>query len=537
MATLTYDKALELLLTDRVAFLETLVRIEDKSRNLVPFQLNPIQRDMLVSSTGRDIYVKPAQVGASSIFIADFLIDCLTIEGTTAIIISYDEFITGRLLRKAQRFYTHLKELIPSIDDMEHKSSYEKTFRKMGSSFYICSAGSKAYGRGEPIHDLLIDEYAFWPEDAAEKLFGSAIQRVPLVSETKIRFCSTPNGEANDFFEMYHAAKEGQKNKNSVYTSHFYPWYLHPEYIMLPDNPFLLPGDENLTEKDLIPDELNLLKVFEYYGFTEETAYNKLRWRRYKIAEFESARRSGETRLLFSQEYPENDVDCFLQAGDQVYPSEVINDMIKDCYPALSHYMWADIWEGPEKGQKYLVAVDPGEGKISESVATVWKVLKPNSDEEKMIHCATLSGFYDQPDMADKVKDTARYYNNAVIAPEDALDFVSYLKDYPNLYYMTDPVTDRTLGSIGWRTTKATKPYMIAETLKNLHRMEIHDIRIISQFRNIRWAQGRDGKERAVAIGADDYHDSTAIAVVTRHSLPVERGLVGTCGWNEKWGK
>jgi len=84
------EEAIALLLSDRVLFIETLMRIEDKERNLVPYKLNPIQKDMLESSTGRDVYVKPAQIGASSIFIADFLIDCLTIEGTIAIIISYD---------------------------------------------------------------------------------------------------------------------------------------------------------------------------------------------------------------------------------------------------------------------------------------------------------------------------------------------------------------------------------------------------------------------------------------------------------------
>ena len=532
------EEALQLLLSDRVLFLETLMRIEDKHRNLVPFRLNPIQRDMLVSSTGRDVYVKSRQVGASSIFIADFLIDCLTIEGTIAIIISYDEFITGRLLRKAQHFYNFLHELIPTIDKMEHRSTYEKTFEKMGSSFYICSAGAKTFGHGETIHDLLVDEYAYWPpESTGEKLFTSAIQSVPLSENTKVRFCSTPNGEDNDFFEMYHCAKERQRYGGSVYTSHFYPWYIHPEYHMDINNPFLLPGDDSLVLKNLDPDEVNLLKVFEGMGCTELEAYDKIRWRRYKMAEMSSARRSGETRLLFSQEYPENDVDCFLQAGDQVYPPEVINEMAKDCYPALSHHMFADIWTGPEKDMRYLIAIDPGEGKVSESVATVWRLDKPNSDEEKLIHCATLSGFFNQPDMADKVKDLGRYYNQAVLAPEDALDFVSYIKDYPELYYMTDPTTDRILNTVGWRTTKATKPYMIAETLKNLQRMETHDIRLVSQFRNIRWIVGRDGKERAIAIGADDYHDSAAIAVVCRKALPIERGFVGTAGWPDNWGR
>jgi len=531
------EEALELLLSDRIMFIETLMRIPDKERNVVPYKLNPIQRDMMMTSTGRDVYVKPAQVGASSVFIVDALIDCLTIEGTVAIIISYDEFITGRLLKKAQQFYRLLKEIIPSIDKMVHDSQYEQTFEKMGSSFYICSAGSKAYGRGETIHNLLIDEYAFWPEGSTEKLFTSAIQRVPLTTDSKIRFFSTPHGADNDFCELYMGAKEGKQYGKSIYTSHFYPWYIHTEYFMLVGNPFVLPGDECPILKNLIPEEINLLKIFEGMGLNELEAHDKLRWRRFKQADMASARRSGETRLLFGQEYPENDVDCFLEAGDMVYPPEQINDMAKQCFPRSFNHLFADIWYAPEEDRKYLIGIDPGEGKISESVATVWRIDNPNSDDEELIHCATLSGFYDQSEMADKVKDLGRYYNTAVLAPEDALDFVPYVKDYPELYYMTDPTTDRISNSIGWRTTVSTKPYMISEVLKNFSKIRTHDIRLVSQFRNIIWIVGRNGKERAMARGSDDYHDSAAIAIVTRKALPIERGFVGTCGWSDNWGK
>lgn len=525
-------EAIALLAGDRVLCIETLMRIENKSRELVPYILNPIQRDMAVTSTGRDIYVKPAQVGASSYFIVDFLLDCLFIEGTVSIIISYNEFITQRLLRKAHVFYNILKEMIPTIDKMVHQSTYEKTFEKMHSSFYICSAGSAAYGRGEIIHNLLLDEYAFWPPGTTERLFTSAIQRVPLTEDTKIRFCSTPNGEDNDFYEVYMGAKEGKDYGKSIYKHHFYPWYMHPEYSMKYDSIFALPRDTIIVLTDFDSEEQILLLIFEQMGVSEEEAHGKLRWRRYKHVEMGSARRSGETRLLFSQEYPENDVDCFLQAGDMVYDVDQVNEMARQCYPAPIHHLFADIWYPPEEGVKYLIAIDPGEGIISESVATVWRF-----DGDDSTHCATLSGLYKNPGMADKVKDLGRYYNTALLAPEDALDFVPYITDYPELYYMTSPIDGGVGKNIGWKTTKATKPYMVTELMRNLSRIETHDIRFVAQLRNIRWIMGRDGKDRAISMGADDYHDSGAIAIVCRGALPVERGMVGTYGWSDSWGR
>ncbi len=524
-------QAMSLLLNDRGLFKETLMSIENKDRTIVPYRRNPIQLDMGNTSTGRDIYVKPAQVGFSSDVICDFLIDCVTIPGTVSVIISYDEFITGRLLRKARAFHASLKERMPSTDELEKKSTNEMTFKKMRSSFYIGSARGYAFGRGERIDNLLADEFAFWESEHTMKFMGAALQRVPLSPKTRIVIGSTANGEGNDFYECYNASKEGKHLGKSVFTHHFYPWWSLPEYRMLRDSIYVLPGDGTVSLPNILPEEEVLFKRFESAGVPEAEMHNKLRWRRYKIAEMISLRRSGETRMLFQQEYPEDDVSCFLTAGDMVYDAELINEKAKGCYPATSRAVFADIWFPPEPGEKYLVGVDPGVGITSESVATVWLFR-----QDHFLHCATLAGLYDGDKMGGMVMDLARYYNGAVIAAEDALSFTSQIKDYPDLYYRTDVTTDKRSNRIGWATTPKTKPYMITEVRKYFDQIETHDIRIISQFRNIRWIQGARG-ERAVAIGADDYHDSLAIAIVCREAQTLERGLVGSYGWSEEWGQ
>jgi hypothetical protein len=529
-------EAMKLLLSDRRLFIETLISIEDKNRQIVPFVLNSIQLDMYETSIGRDVYVKPAQIGGSSYIICDFLIDCLTIPGTTAVIISFDEFITGRLLRKAQTFYDILQEKIPSIPELHHKSTYEKTFKGVNSSLYISSSRSFAMPRGEPVHDLLLDEFAFWAPGAAGETFAATLQRVPLLPNTKVRVLSTPNGEDNDFFEIYHAAKEGKEVGKSVFKHHFYTWYQHPEYSLPPDNDFVLPDDGELVLKNIDSDENNLLIRFEQLGFTEEKAHNKLRWRRYKIAEMSSLRRSGETRLLFPQEFPEDDVTCFQSAGDMWYDSELINSMARNCYPAPMRNLFADIWYDREDGLNYLVAIDPGLGKTSESVATVWTFrdgYKVDGQDypPEFKHCATLSGLYEDYDMAAKAKELAKYYNNAMIAPEDSLGIVSHLRDYPSLYYRTDPASGLIGKQIGWQTNTKTKIFMCNELLRCLPHITTHDIRFISQLRNIRDVGGRP-----MAIGSDDYHDSVAIAMVCRSSASYDVGLVGTKGWGDSWG-
>ena len=506
-------EAVELLLSDRQLFIETLLEIENKERQLVPFKLNPIQSDMIAKSTGRDIYVKPGQIGASSVIIADYIVDVITVPGTVAVIISYDEFIAGRLLNKAQMFYDALKERVPSIPAMHHKSTNEKTFPKVHGSFYIGSARSFMFGRGETIHRLLIDEFAFWQPGDAERIAIPTIQRVPLSGRAAV--VSTPNGEDNEFCEMYKAAKEGIDVGKSVFTPHFYTWLMHPEYAISAGSPYALPGD-NVDKLDLTPDEEKLHIV---HGATDD----QIRWRRRKIAEMESMRLTGETRLLFPQEYPEDDVSCFLQAGDIVYDLGRINDLAKTCYPAAWSNLGAEVWYPPEAGLKYLIGIDPGLGKESKSVATVWTFT-----DDVFKHCATLAGLYPPEIMAQKTMELGFWYNTATLAGEANIEFVNYIKDYPNVYYQQDIITGRPTQKLGWLTTPRTKIYMITELNRNLAKIICHDNRIVSQLKNIRWYNSRP-----VSLGSDDFHDSAAIAIVCRESLPTEIGIVGVSGW--KW--
>jgi hypothetical protein len=453
----------------------------------------------------------------------------LTSPGTTAVIISYDEFTAGRLLRKAYSFYNYLKRRLPTVPETGHSSTYEMTFPKINSSFYISSAGKFSMPRGEPIHKLLLDELAFWPQDAYEKVFASAMQSVPLSSNTNIDMLSTPNGMENSFYELYEGAKEGKGVGHSVFKSHFYPWYKHNEYQLLADSNYSLPGDDTTILPNISPDEQRLIT-------NSHLTHNQLRWRRYKIAEMESLRRTGDTTMLFNQEYPEDDVSCFISAGDMVYDSNRISEMAKDCYPAPTHKLFTDIWLDQEEGATYLISIDPGLGKQSESVATVWKFLEVDNGW-RFIHCATLSGLYAGYEMAQKCMELARYYNEAILTTENALDIVSHLVSYPNLYYFTDPVSGKqSISTIGWQTNTKTKPYMINELARHLDKIETHDIRLVSQLRNIRWVSGLRGV-RAVSVGADDYHDSMAIAIVCRHAAPITRGVVGTAGWSNDWGK
>jgi len=563
MVVQTEDEALKVLFSDRRLTLSTLLDIDDKNRQRVPLTPNPIQEDIIVHSGLRDIYVKPAQVGFTSIIVGDFYLDNITIDGTVSVIISYDEFSAQRQILKAKRFHQSLQRKIPTIPKLDHKSATELSWEDKATNFYstmyIFSSRSYVLGRGEVIHNLLLDEYAFWAPGTHEAIMASAIQRVPLSPATKIRIGSTANGEDNPFCEMYKAAKEGSMIGDSVYKSHFYPWFLHPEYKMYPEDMFCLPGDDQDPLPDIQSDEAKLLRLLiETYGLDEYEAMAKLRWRRYKKAEISSLRRAGDTMFIFEQEFPEDDETCFLVAGDQAYNTDIITDKIRNCMPApilknitavdkvtkATITATLDIWHDVDEGKAYVISIDPGKGKTSESVGQVWNFIEGYRDKDGneippvMEHCATLAGFHDEWEMAELMKEVAHYYNTGVICPEDNLDIVSHLRDYSDLYWREDVRTGKSIRAIGWQTNLATKPYMITEVSRHLDDIDCQDVRFWSQCRNIR--RNAMIKSGILVVGADDHHDAGAIAIVCRHAQAIARGFVGDStegGWGDSWGR
>ena len=283
--------------------------MENKERRLVPFLYNDIQADVDATETGRDIWVKPAQVGFSTERIAKRLKDTLTSPGTNTVLVAYEDFITERLLSKVQFFYNHLLGLnIPGFPEIHHQSTYEKTFNfylkgriYSTSSIYIASARSYVAGRAETIHHLLFDEAAFYPPNAWDDIVSPALDRLPLGGTADIY--STPHGEDNTFHEIYQLAKEGK----SVFKPHFYPWFIHKEYV-------IKLGDlriyKHIPETD--KEEFKLSVDEENLAVNKGLTFDQIRWRRWKIKEKESLGRSGQMILLFQQEFPEDDVSCFL---------------------------------------------------------------------------------------------------------------------------------------------------------------------------------------------------------------------------------
>jgi len=312
--------------------------------------------------------VKGRQKGLSKIIDADQLTDCVK-KSTNAVVVSHEQAATKRLFA-AVSYYVENLTIKP---EMSIDSASEMKFPKRGSTYFIGTAGQKAFGRGDTVDRAHLSEAAFYP-NLENTLNG--IQEAAEFGQVDIE--TTPNGH-DEIYDMWQKAKSGK----SAYTAIFIPWFIDQEYSV-----------ENMTEKEVTGLSDGVRAMFaipddEFIAHLDEEERNlvarvarewnilltagMLKWRRAKIWDM------GER---FYQEYPEDDVSCFLQSGRSVFNHVIVDpsrqiplddldswnatDAEKAALKTRQLYAGLDGAEGTEHGDAHSFAViDPGEKQAS----------------------------------------------------------------------------------------------------------------------------------------------------------------------------
>ena len=504
-------------------FCENYIEIDDRNRKRIKFKYNPAQEILHKEITGRDITIKASQLGITTFFLARYFKDTITIPGTTSVVIAHEEFLTQRLINRVSIMYRNLPQEVMtcvgpvSLPKIGSDSKHEKTFPEINSTFYLGTARAHVFGRGEPIHRFLASEVAFWPD--TDRILTPSLQRVPLEGHMIIE--STPNGEGNRFYDLVQEAIEGTGRFNLVMLH----WWLEPEYRIpknLPRDAMALPDRYRGEITDYTAEELEIIKEA---GWEDVEADERIRWRRVKIEEI---------KHMFWQEFFEDITSCFITNAQPYYDMIEVDRMRKSAYPAPKTKQFeggnAKIWEEPDdrdENPNYIIAVDPGQGIITHSVALVFRV-KLDEGRISYKHCATLAGLLDPQSFAPMVMALGDYYKTAMIASErngHGLAFCAEVSEYPNLYRQHDVVNGQRSQVVGWKTTgmprlgsTGTKTFMMSALNHNLQFLECHDIDVIRQIASV-----RIGAERRLEFAGrgDDYHDAAAIfAAVSPTAAP-----------------
>ena len=481
---------------DKVALIAQLLHIDDKRGIVVPFRFNRLQRYFHTNKSNRNIILKHRQGGCSSGILGDMYTDCITIPHTQCAVVSHETRSTQRLLDRVQFFYDTMEDPKPELGA---ESRSEKTFPTFHSSIYIGTAGARAFGHGDTIRKALLSELSLYED--AEKILNGVEDAVPFTGELTVE--CTPFGEDNVFYHKWTRAREGK----SPYKPFFFPWWWSADFAIPRGSEIVLPTDSG--ELSFTGEELELI---EKHHLTED----QIRWRRWKI---------GEKEGLFWQEYPEDEVSCFITVGDPVFDQFILTNLAQGCYNGDRHEQGWTFWKPPEEKMRYVIGADSSAGAPggSYSAAAVlndrWEV------------CATFQARLDPAVFAGILKLMGIWYNKAEIAVErnfTGYAVLGHLSGYENIHHQRDFLTGKVTSNLGWWTNAQTKQYMMTATKDHLNLLKIWDVNLIRQLRGYRYI-----KYRPTAQTFDDLAMALMIAVAVRKTTGVAHGYMGkTPGWN-----
>ncbi len=466
-----------------------LLDIVGKSGGRQKFRLNAIQKKFCGERTGRDVVLKPRQVGFSTLELARDVYTFLTVPGSRVVVVC--QSITGDgpigILSATVRLYfdslrrqgVKLEFSIEKVNEW-HLAGKDSTLRIIVAG--ASEAAASKVGRAGTITRCHITEAGFF--EYADETMNALLECVPgPETGSEIVIESTPNGATGLFYQQCMAAKRG----DSSYKLHFYPWYLQSEYSAAP-----LQGQDVEPRTDK---ETSLVR--------DGISPGQLLWYQRKVAE------KGQDRT--DQEYPSDPDTCFLISGRGFFDQGVTSALVAASTEPLElrDRGRVSVWKLPECGAEYLVAVDPSEGGGGDPSGAV--VYESDTGE----HVATILGQYTPWDLADAAHALAVEFNEALIVVERnnhghaVLQSLQREHRYKHIYSHSDTKP-------GWPTNTATRPTML-DALEDAHRQghwTTPDRNVLIQMRT--FVVGDTGRAEAARGEHDDLVMAAAIGWAVR---------------------
>jgi hypothetical protein len=185
--------------SDIIGFIEKNFKLINKDGQIVPFQLNKIQRQFLTEdASGRDITLKARQQGFSSLALAIFTGDFLNIPNSESAIVADISDNATDLLTRVKFYIKSYEEINKRKVNFKYNSKFELANEELNSRIIIGTAENVDFGRSKTLRNLLFSEAAFYPQ--FRRLLAGALQAV--VPHGRVIIETTANG-FNEFKEFW----------------------------------------------------------------------------------------------------------------------------------------------------------------------------------------------------------------------------------------------------------------------------------------------------------------------------------------------
>jgi hypothetical protein len=481
---------------NKIEWIQSFIKIADKSGNIVPFILTPEQREFLTNLDNKNIVLKSRQLGLSVVCIAESIREVVTRDNCTCALISHNQSSCNAVFDKLKQQYNSLPDWLKPETVQNNRQAL--TF-KNGSSIICVTAGTKDILRGNTITGIChCSEIAFWTdiERHMKSLSQACSESSTLILE------STANG-FNRFSELYYQAKA----KENDFNGYFFNWIngrtLFKGQYDIAVQKYLNTHDALPTDNELDEDEKQLVEM----GAT----IDQIIWRRGKI--------STEGLDTFHVEFPSTDDECFISTGCNVFDTNRIAKLLKTKFkePVREDKLviknelrnWIKngslkIYKIPQANMRYWVGIDVSEG-VGQDSSTLF-IIDKNGENV----CTFKNNKIKPYEFADVCAWIGKYYNNAHLVVEKAsgghsvIERLRYTHKYRNMAkYKTYDEFNKIQWKFGFDTNAKTKGIAVNDAREWFDKglIKINDKELLNEMKV--FVIDENGKMGAV-IGAHD---------------------------------
>jgi len=480
----------------------------------------------------RILALKPRQKGSSTVSAAVVYYHCRRYR-SRAVQIADRYRNSDNLFAMTNRYAEH--DLFPWGTVWQATAATAKVMRgrELWSRVDKDTAENPRAGRSGTIQVLHVSEAAHFPTDgekSAEKTMLSLLNSLADVPESVAIVETTANGAAGWFYEQWQGAvtlgdfKAGVRGNGWIKI--FAPWFAFEESRLPLGEAEAAALRASLSEREQ--------RGMTLYGWDLE----QVAWRRRTLAQKCSGREE-----LFDQEYPEDEQSAFLSSGRLRFSAAGLARLRgmqgsrapehgflhrEEAVRFEPHEAgWAEIWEHPREGARYLLWCDTATGREQtrdsrdpdrHSVLVLRAPLaEPDGTEEPALLAARVRPpcYDDWHLLEEKVIALSLYYGKCLIGVEVpmGLTLLEGLRraGMPLFKRKTDGVE-----RLGFQTNTATKPLVIASLSRAIDGdppLVVYDPHTIGELHT--FAVHEDGREAALPGCHDD--DVMALAMAVHH--------------------
>ena len=288
--------------------INNLYKIIDKKARLIRFRERNFQTEIRKHQSLIKMVLKYRQGGVTTGCVLDLLDDTLFTPNITTMILAHKRQDLPKIFDKVRLAYKEMDPRLKPPIDKGGGSRYEMRFPSLNSKIY-----TDIENRGDTIHRLHVSEAAYVDPEKRRATLGAVVPGAPITYE------STANGMGGDYYENW-------INPNNNRAKLFFPWFIQPEYQISNHNVQKLTAEE----KELVA------KALKHYGV--EMTLNQIAWRRAMLEEYKED---------FLQEYPEDDLSCFLTSGtcpmDQQFLSMIMQELTEPIINDSGLKVWKNV--------------------------------------------------------------------------------------------------------------------------------------------------------------------------------------------------